>query len=64
MEMNATLTRSDTSVLIKMETAINAHDLDAFVNCFANDFVSEQPVHPKQNFTSGSFGTLIAIEKS
>ncbi|GAA6619237.1 nuclear transport factor 2 family protein [Scytonema sp. NUACC26] len=51
MEMNATLARSDPSVLIKMETAINAHDIDTFVNCFVNDFVSEQPVHPERNFT-------------
>ena len=38
------------SVLIKMETAIDAHDIDAFVNCFTHDFVSEQPVHPERNF--------------
>ncbi len=42
MEMNATPARSDPSVLIKMEAAINAHDIDTFVNCFANEFVSEQ----------------------
>jgi ketosteroid isomerase-like protein len=51
MEMNTTPARSDSSVLIKMEAAINAHDIDTFVTCFANDFVSEQPVHPDRDFT-------------
>lgn len=51
MEMNTTPARSDSSVLIKMEAAINAHDIDMFVNCFANDFVGEQPVHPERNVT-------------
>jgi ketosteroid isomerase-like protein len=37
------------SVLLKMEVAINAHDIDTFVNCFASDFVGEQPVHPERN---------------
>ncbi len=32
-----------------MEVAINAHDIDTFVNCFASDFVGEQPVHPERN---------------
>ena len=31
MEMNITSARSNPSVLIKMEAAINAHDIDAFV---------------------------------
>jgi len=35
-----------------MEAAINAHDIDAFMNCFANDFMGEQPVHPERSFTS------------
>jgi ketosteroid isomerase-like protein len=51
MQMNTTPTQSNLSVLLKMEAAINAHDIDAFVNCFINDFVSEQPVHPERNFT-------------
>ncbi|MBD2100011.1 nuclear transport factor 2 family protein [Leptolyngbya sp. FACHB-261] len=37
------------SVLLKMEAAINAHDIDTFVNCFAPDFVGEQPVYPERN---------------
>lgn len=41
---------NDPSVLIKLEAAINAHNIDAFVNCFTRDFVGEQPVHPERNF--------------
>lgn len=37
------------SVLLKMEAAINAHDIDTFMNCFAPDFVGEHPVHPERN---------------
>ena len=30
--------------------ALNAHDLDAFVECFASDYRSEQPAHPSRAF--------------
>ena len=30
--------------------AQNAHDIDAFVSCFAPDYSSEQPVHPDRAF--------------
>ncbi len=30
--------------------AMNAHDLDAFVACFALDYRSEQPAHPSRAF--------------
>ena len=30
--------------------AINDHDLDAFVACFADDYRSEQPAHPSRSF--------------
>ena len=30
--------------------AMNAHDLDAFVACFAMDYRSEQPAHPSRAF--------------
>ena len=30
--------------------AINAHDLDTFVGCFAVDYRSEQPAHPGRAF--------------
>lgn len=38
------------AVLQRMQTAQNHHDLDAFVNCFAPDYRSEQPVHPSVAF--------------
>ena len=31
-------------------TAMNAHDLDAFVSCFAPNYLSEQPTHPGRAF--------------
>jgi ketosteroid isomerase-like protein len=34
-----------------MSDAINAHDVDALVSCFTNDFKGEQPLHPKIAFT-------------
>lgn len=34
------------AILQRMQTAQNHHDLDAFVQCFASDYESEQPVHP------------------
>ncbi|WP_404788395.1 nuclear transport factor 2 family protein [Altericista sp. CCNU0014] len=49
--MNTPPHQSNLSVLLKMEAAIDAHDIDALVNCFANDFVGEQPVHPERNVT-------------
>jgi ketosteroid isomerase-like protein len=30
--------------------AMNAHDVDAFVDCFAPDYRSEQPAHPSRAF--------------
>ena len=30
--------------------AMNAHDLDAFVACFAEDYRGEQPAHPSYAF--------------
>ena len=30
--------------------AMNAHDLDAFAACFADDYRSEQPAHPERAF--------------
>jgi ketosteroid isomerase-like protein len=49
--MNAKTTpiQNTCSVLLKMEAAINAHDIDAFANCFIHDFVGEHPVHPERN---------------
>lgn len=35
----------------RLEGAINAHDIDQLVACFAPDFVSRQPAHPSRDFT-------------
>jgi ketosteroid isomerase-like protein len=42
---------SPQSVLERLHTAQNQHDLDAFVDCFAPDYQSEQPVHPDRAFS-------------
>ena len=34
----------------RLLTAMNAHDLDAFVGCFAADYESQQPAHPGRAF--------------
>ena len=38
------------TVLERLHTAINRHDLDTFVDCFAADYASEQPAHPDRAF--------------
>lgn len=32
--------------------ACNAHDIDALVDCFADDYVNETPAHPDRGFRS------------
>jgi len=34
----------------RMLAALNAHDLNAFVDCFAPDYRSDQPAHPSRAF--------------
>jgi hypothetical protein len=34
----------------RLVAAQNAHDIDAFVSCFATDYSSEQPAHPDRAF--------------
>jgi ketosteroid isomerase-like protein len=34
----------------RLNAAMNAHDIDAFVACFDEDYDSEQPVHPDRAF--------------
>ena len=38
------------SVLERMHQALNAHDVDAFVELFSPDYRSEQPAHPSRQF--------------
>jgi ketosteroid isomerase-like protein len=40
-------------VMHRLLAAMNAHDLDAFVSCFATDYRSEQPAHPARAFEGG-----------
>jgi len=37
-------------VLERLLGAINAHDLEAMVSCFAEDYTNETPVHPPRGF--------------
>ena len=37
-------------VMDRLRSAMNAHDLDAFVACFAPDYQSDQPAHPGRRF--------------
>ena len=37
-------------IMNRLLSAMNAHDLDAFVACFAPDYRSEQPAHPTRAF--------------
>ena len=37
-------------VVDRLNAALNAHDLDAFLACFDDDYVSEQPAHPDRAF--------------
>jgi ketosteroid isomerase-like protein len=34
----------------RIETAINAHDLEALVDCFAVDYRNDTPAHPSRGF--------------
>jgi ketosteroid isomerase-like protein len=34
----------------RLVDATNAHDIEALVACFAEDYVNETPVHPARNF--------------
>ncbi len=37
-------------IMNRLRSAMNAHDLDAFVACFAPDYDSQQPAHPGRSF--------------
>jgi hypothetical protein len=42
--------RSPAQVIAALAEAANAHDLDAFVGLFADDYDSRQPAHPDRAF--------------
>ena len=39
-----------TMILQRLLAAMNAHDLEAMVSCFADDYVNETPIHPVRGF--------------
>jgi ketosteroid isomerase-like protein len=39
------------TVTERLQRAMNAHDLEAHLSCFHEDYRSEQPVHPARTFT-------------
>ena len=41
----------DEAVSQRLMRAMNAHDLEAHVSCFTEDYRSEQPAHPERTFT-------------
>jgi hypothetical protein len=43
-------TDNNPAVLERLLRAVNAHDLDALVGCFAADYLNETPVHPRRAF--------------
>jgi ketosteroid isomerase-like protein len=43
------------AVVERLQAAINAHDLEALVGCFAPGYISEAPAHPARDFV-GSDG--------
>lgn len=45
-----THTSSGVTVVQSLSDAVNRHDLDAMVRCFAPDFVNETPAHPARSF--------------
>ena len=38
------------AAVARLQQATNAHDLEAIVACFAEDYVNETPVHPSRSF--------------
>ena len=38
------------SVAMRLRDAMNAHDLEAMLDCFHEDYTSAQPVHPGRGF--------------
>jgi ketosteroid isomerase-like protein len=38
------------AVLDRLVAAVNGHDIDSLVACFADDYVNETPAHPSRGF--------------
>jgi ketosteroid isomerase-like protein len=46
-----TKTHKNQALIEKMNSALNQHDLESFLDCFDPSYQSEQPVHPDRRFT-------------
>lgn len=47
-------TRTPAQVLDRLVAAVNAHDLDGLVDCFAENYALTDPVHPARSFTGAA----------
>jgi len=50
MTLHDDQTEAPHAMLERLIRAWNDHDIDAFVGCFADDYRSDQPVHPARSF--------------
>lgn len=49
------MTHTDPSRFVdSLAAAVNAHDIEALVSCFADDYVNETPVHPARGFAGSA----------
>jgi ketosteroid isomerase-like protein len=46
-------TSEPSAVVRRLQAATNAHDLEALVDCFTADYLSEIPLHPSRGFRGG-----------
>jgi ketosteroid isomerase-like protein len=58
-------TRTPADVLDTLVATTNAHDLEGLVDCFADDYILTDPVHPARSFTGAAqvrknWGTFFA----
>jgi len=47
-------TKNPAAFLDRLAAATTAHDLDALVDCFADDYRLTQPAHPSRSFTGAA----------
>ena len=45
-----------TATIERLTNALNRHDLESFVACFAPEYQSDQPAHPNRAFTGSGQG--------
>jgi ketosteroid isomerase-like protein len=50
--VDAVPSRSNAGALVdRLLAAVNAHDIEALVACFSDDYMNETPVHPARGFS-------------